>query len=78
VQDPPEADPEAHHRYITLSDWEGQGERSPARRSVLEQPLQSGPLKARRTAFSAALAIFWRMRGGGSAAQNCSAWSRQK
>jgi dihydrofolate reductase len=30
---PPEADPEAHHRYITLSDWEGQGERSPSRRS---------------------------------------------
>ena len=32
MQDPPEADPEAHHRYITLSDWEGQGERSPSRR----------------------------------------------
>src|SRR5258705_8628289 len=32
VPDPPEADPEAHHRYITLSDWEGQGERSPSRR----------------------------------------------
>jgi hypothetical protein len=33
VPDPPEADPEAHHRYITLGDWEGQGERSPSRRS---------------------------------------------
>jgi hypothetical protein len=27
----PEAAPEAHPRYITLSDWEGQGERSPSR-----------------------------------------------
>ena len=35
VPDPPEADPEAHHRYITLSDWEGQGERSPSRRYAL-------------------------------------------
>jgi hypothetical protein len=41
VQDPPEADPEAHHRYITLSDWEGQGERSPSRRSErFEQRMQ--------------------------------------
>jgi hypothetical protein len=31
VPDPPEAAPQAHHRYITLSDWEGQGERSPNR-----------------------------------------------
>ena len=33
------------------------------RRSVLEQTLRYGPLEARRTAFSVALAIFWRMRG---------------
>jgi hypothetical protein len=35
----------------------------PIRRSVLEQSLRYGPLEARRTAFSVALAIFWRMRG---------------
>jgi hypothetical protein len=34
-----------------------------ANRSVLERSLRSGPLEARRTAFSVALAIFWRMRG---------------
>src|SRR6266700_5477786 len=33
------------------------------RRSALEQSLRCGPLEARRTAFSVALAIFWRMRG---------------
>ena len=33
------------------------------RRSVLEQSLRCSPLEARRTAFSVALAIFWRMRG---------------
>jgi hypothetical protein len=32
-------------------------------RSVLEQSLRYGPLEARRTAFSVALAIFGRMRG---------------
>ena len=31
--------------------------------NVLEQSLRYGPLEARRTAFSVALAIFWRMRG---------------
>ena len=31
-------------------------------RSVLELSLRYGPLEARRTAFSVALAIFWRMR----------------
>jgi hypothetical protein len=48
---------------ITLGDGDHQGERSPSRRSVLEQSLQHGPLKARRTAFSVVLAIFWRTRG---------------
>jgi hypothetical protein len=53
VPDPPvTAAPQAHHRYITLSDWEGQGERSPSRRSVLEQPLGHGALEARRTGIS--------------------------
>jgi hypothetical protein len=33
------------------------------RRYVLEQSLRYGPLEARRTAFSVALASFWRMRG---------------
>ena len=33
------------------------------RRSVLEQSLRGSPVEARRTAFSVALAIFWRMRG---------------
>ncbi len=33
------------------------------RRSALEQSLRCGPLEARRTAFSVALAIFWRLRG---------------
>src|SRR5207248_10106418 len=37
--------------------------RTRTRRSVLKQSLRSGPLEARRTAFSVALAIFWRMRG---------------
>ena len=37
--------------------------RARTRRSVLEQALRHGPLEARRTAFSVASAIFWRMRG---------------
>jgi hypothetical protein len=48
---------------ITLGDGEDQGERALSRRSVLKQSLRSGPLEVRRTAFSVALAIFWRMRG---------------
>ena len=39
------------------------GDRRDSRRSVLKQSLRSGSLEARRTAFSVALAIFWRMRG---------------
>ncbi len=37
--------------------------RAPSRRSVLKQSLRSGGSGARRTAFSVALAIFWRMLG---------------
>ena len=48
------------------------------RRSVLEQSLRYGPLEARRTAFSVALAIFLANARRSSAAQNYSAWPRQK
>jgi hypothetical protein len=37
--------------------------RASSRRSVLKRSLRSGPLEARRTTFSVASAIFWRMRG---------------
>jgi hypothetical protein len=40
----------------------GMAERSNNHRSVLELSLRYGPLEARRTAFSVASAIFWRMR----------------
>jgi hypothetical protein len=43
VPDPPEIAPQAHHRYITLSDWEGQGERSPSR-LILGGSLVGGPV----------------------------------
>jgi hypothetical protein len=48
------------------------------RRSVLEQSLRYGPFKAHRTAFSVALAIFWRMRGEVQQPRNGGACSRQK
>jgi hypothetical protein len=48
-----------------------------SRRSAREQPLRYGPLEARRTAFSVALAIFWRMRSEVRQPGNRSAWSRQ-
>jgi hypothetical protein len=37
---------------VTLSDGRGPGERALTRRSVLEQPLRSGPFGARRTVSS--------------------------
>ncbi len=52
MQDPPEADPEAHHRYITLSDWEGQGERSPSRRYARLYRSAGTPSEPRGTARS--------------------------
>src|SRR2546429_8108792 len=45
MPDPPEADPEAHHRYITLSDWEDQGERALTRRSVRQERAPFGWLR---------------------------------
>jgi hypothetical protein len=36
---------------------------APTRRSVLEESLRAGPLKARRMGSSVALAVLWRMRG---------------
>ena len=39
---------------VTLGDEEGRGERSPSRRSVMEQPLLRGPRESRRTAFLSA------------------------
>ena len=55
--------PEVARVGITLSNCSGQRETRESRRSVLELSLRYGPLEARRTAFSVALAIFWRMRG---------------
>jgi hypothetical protein len=53
VPDPPEIAPQAHHRYITLSDWEGQGERSPSRRSGRPGRPRRSSAQARRSGRSA-------------------------
>jgi hypothetical protein len=49
---------------ITLSDEGSRREREQCRRSVLKQSLRYDPFDAHRTAFSVALASFWRMCGG--------------